>query len=467
MTAEARERPQPALLLRWLPPLAIAMVFLVHDSRRLWAPFGPSHDGFNAALFMTGGRAIVEEGLIASELGATSQTPSGDRVVYAHHPPLIYIASALAYTLPGPVEARARLPAVVAALSTLFLTVILLQRCGVASGPAAMGLLLAFGTPMFLVFGAVTEPDALGLVPMTGLTLLWQRLREGTQVRGWALGSVAAAGALTSWHVCLFAALLGAALLVERRPAAAVAVLLGATAGAVLTSLWMLWAYQGDISGFFHRALLRAGVGGQNRVGTLQMVGQQIHYLRDLFPVGRGLVVVVAGSGLLDRRTRPLVAVSLGTVLAYTLVFKNGAYDHSYWLYPVLLPLALGAAVVAAAASRWLASSRLPRLAPTALGGTLTLAVALGIRRVSDEQLQDAIGAAVGAQARDIAWPEGQRYAYHTLGGRGSTDLLPWLRFYARREPFGVDGPASVPRGQVVLRMVDGRLRVEPGERWP
>jgi len=467
MTAGVRERPQLALLLRWVPPLAITMVFLVHDSRRLWAPFGPSHDGFNAALFMTGGRAIIEEGLIASKLGAASQTLSGDRVVYAHHPPLIYIASALAYTFPGPVEARARLPAVVAALSTLFLTVILLQRSGVASGPAAMGLLIAFSTPMFLVFGAVTEPDALGLVPMTGLTLLWQRLQGGSEIRAWVLGSVAAAGALTSWQVCLFAALLGAVLMVEGRRSAAVAVLLGTTVGAGLTSLWMLWAYQGDISGFVDRALLRAGIGDQDRVGTLQMVRQQLRYLHDLFPVGRGLVVVVAALGLLDRRTRPLVAVSLGTALPYALVFKNGAYDHSYWLYPLLLPVALGAAATADAVSSWLARRSIPRFAPAALAAGLVAALALQVWPPSPDEMQNRIGAALGAQARVLDWPEEQRYAYHTLGGHGATDLLPWLRFYARREPFGVDGPAAVRRSQVLLRMVDGRLRLERGQREP
>jgi len=97
-----RGRPGPRL---WIAAAATAVVFLGHDTHRLWAPFGPSHDGFNAALFMTGGRAIVEEGPIESKLGASSRTLFGDRVVYAHHPPLIYLASALAFTLPGPVEA--------------------------------------------------------------------------------------------------------------------------------------------------------------------------------------------------------------------------------------------------------------------------------------------------------------------------------------------------------------------------
>src|SRR5256885_14868 len=209
------------------------------------------------------------------------------------------------------------------------------------------------------------------------------------------------------------------------------------------------------------------GAGDSDRVSILQAARQQLRYLRDLFPVGSWLVVAVAGLGLLDRRTRPLVAVSLGTVLGYAVVFKNGAYDHSYWLYCLLLPLPLGAAVAADAVSRWLARHRLPRLAPAAFAAPLVVALALTVWRPSNDQGQNRIGAALGAQARAIDWPGGQRYAYHTFGGDGYTDLLPWLRFYARREPFGIDGPASVPQGQVVLRLVDGRLRADPGERQP
>ena len=52
-------------------------------------------------------------------------------------------------------------------------------------------------------------------------------------------------------------------------------------------------------------------------------------YFSDLFPVGGWLVVPVAAFGLFDRRTRSLVAVSLGTVLAYALLFRNGAYDRT------------------------------------------------------------------------------------------------------------------------------------------
>jgi len=140
-----RGRPGPLL---WIAAAATVLVFLGRDAHRLSAPFGPSHDGFNAALFMTGGRAIVEEGPIESRLGASSRTLFGDRVVYAHHPPLIYLASALAFTLPGPVGAPARLPAVVSGLGVLFVTVILLHPSGGGAAAGAVALVMASGLPL-------------------------------------------------------------------------------------------------------------------------------------------------------------------------------------------------------------------------------------------------------------------------------------------------------------------------------
>jgi hypothetical protein len=449
----------------WIAAAGIAAVLIGHDAARLWAPFGPSHDGFNAALFMTGGRAIIEEGPLASQLGASSRTLAGDRVVYAHHPPFIYLASAGAYLAPGPVELRARLPALLAAFAALGLTVLVLCRCELGSGAVAMGALIAFASPMFYVFGAVTEPHIMGLPFMAGLTLMWQRLRLGQQVPVWVLAAVALGGALTSWQAALFGGVVGAALFVEQRRAAGAAVWLGTAVGVSLTGLWILWAYQGHPGDFLSRALLRAGAGAEDRVTILQMARQQASYLREGFPVGFWLTLPVLIWGVVDHRTRALVVITLGTVMAYAIAFKNGAYDHSYWLYSLLLPLALGGAAATAAVARWLATREFSRLVPLRWGVAVALVGALGFTmwRPSNDSEPDRIGATLGAEARTVAWPPQQRYAYHSFGGEGPTDLLPWLRFYAQREPMGVDGPDSIPRGAVLLQMVDGHLRVTPG----
>jgi hypothetical protein len=450
----------------WIAALAVTLLFVGHDPRRLWAPFGPSHDGFNAALYMTGGRAIVEEGPLASKLGASSGTLSGDRVVYAHHPPLVYLEDAVALVVFRSPEIAARLPALVSSIVVVVLLVLVLAACGLPPGSAALGLLIAFATPMFMSFGAVTEPHALGLAPTAALTLLWQRIRLGSEPPSWTLGSVAALAVLTSWDAALFAVSVAVFLWIGNRRRAAIVVLIGVTASSLLVAVWILWAYHGDLSEFFQRALHRVGAGDTGRVTLWQATRRQIGYFSDLFPVGKWLVVLVAALGLLDRRTSPLVGASLGTVLGYALLFRNGAYDHGYWLYCILLPLALGAAVAVDTVSRLLASISWLRWTRPALAAGLIVVLGIKVWRPSDEQNHQRYAAVIGAEARSVRWPPTELYAYHAFGGGGGpTDILPWVLFYSRRQPFGVEGPQSVPRGEVVLRMVNGQLVSVPGEK--
>jgi hypothetical protein len=83
ITLEARAcratYPRPAPLL-WCTAVGIGSLFLGYDSQRS-APFGPSHDGFNASVYLTGGRAILEDGPLESRLGAASRTIGGYRVI--------------------------------------------------------------------------------------------------------------------------------------------------------------------------------------------------------------------------------------------------------------------------------------------------------------------------------------------------------------------------------------------------
>ena len=109
----------------------------------------------------------------------------------------------------------------------------------------------------------------------------------------------------------------------------------------------------------------------------------------------------------------------------------------------------------------WLARTR------PLVGAALIVVLGIKVWRPSDEQGQQRYAAAIGAEARSLRWPPTQLYAYHAFGGGGPTDMLPWVLFYSRRQPFGVDGPQSVPRGKVVLRMVDGKLVTVPGEKAP
>ena len=450
-----------------LSAMAIAAIFLGHNPQRLSAAFGPSHEGFNTAVSMIGGRAIVDDGFLGSRLGAVSRTTAGDHVVYAHHPPLVYVASAAALVAPGSVETDARLPAIAASLLTLSLMTLLLLECGFHPVAAAMGLLTAFATPMFFVFGAMTEPLILGLAPMTALVLFWQRLRRGADPPFWAFGVVAGVATVASWEAGLFAAVVAVVLLVGRHRAAGFTVLLGCAAGAILTGLWILWAYHGDLGEFLDRAFLRAGGSDVARVSVRQAVRRQMNYFGDVFPIGGWFAIFVAGFGLFDRRVRPLVAASLGTVLGYAVLFRNGANDHPYWLFCVILALALGAAAAADALGRMLGRNRIALGLGLVLIVSLVVALGVTVWRPSGQEQQDRLGATIGAEARALRFPDQQRYAYFLNGSdhdTGTTDLLPWLFFYSRREPFAVGGPLAVPRGQLVLRFLGGHPHAEPGE---
>ena len=166
--AEATHRghPWPGALL-FCAVVGIALLFIGRDAARIRAPLGPSHDGFNAALYISGGRSLLEDGPFASSLGARVRMPSGDVVVYAHHPPLVFVADAAAAAVLGPTETAARLPAVVFSLFVLLLLAFVLRACGLRTGPSAIAVVFAFATPMFQMFGATTEPHVLGLAPMT------------------------------------------------------------------------------------------------------------------------------------------------------------------------------------------------------------------------------------------------------------------------------------------------------------
>jgi hypothetical protein len=158
------------------------------------------------------------------------------------------------------------------------------------------------------------------------------------------------------------------------------------------------------------------------------------------------------------------VAVSLGTVLGYALLFKNGAADHDYWLYCILLPLTLGTASAVDQVARAFERVSLPE-PPLVIAIALLVALGVHVWQPSGEEKQRQWAAGVGAQARAIEWPSGQRYAYHMFGDLGPTDILPWLLYYSRRQPYGVEGPQSVPDNETVLRSTDGRLIPERGEQ--
>src|SRR5919202_1472934 len=110
---------------RWLGLLflaAFSLVFLVRvGGGRLVAPFGDSGDGYNGATWSSGSRALRDDP-VGSRLGARSPEEPYGFATYAHHPPLIYLATAGAQAInPSHPELAARLLAASSTLVSAFL----------------------------------------------------------------------------------------------------------------------------------------------------------------------------------------------------------------------------------------------------------------------------------------------------------------------------------------------------------
>jgi hypothetical protein len=138
----------------------------------------------------------------------------------------VYLEDAAGLAVLGTPEIAARVPAVISSLVLVVLLALLLAACGLPAGASAIAVLFTCATPMFLLFGAMTEPHVLGLAPTAALALLWQRTRCGFTPRLWTMGIVAAVATLTSWQAGLCAVCVAAALLIvhrRRQPAFAAA----------------------------------------------------------------------------------------------------------------------------------------------------------------------------------------------------------------------------------------------------
>jgi len=90
----ARGSPRPPALALFL---LAALLFLGFSARVIPAPFGESHDGRNAGVWASGSRSLIQRGPVASRLG----TRSPENGVYANHPPLLYIETALFQVVGG------------------------------------------------------------------------------------------------------------------------------------------------------------------------------------------------------------------------------------------------------------------------------------------------------------------------------------------------------------------------------
>lgn len=414
-----------------------AAVFLAVALPRAAAPFGDSHDGRNAAQWALGTAAIREEGVVESRLGAVR----GDGSVYANHPPLIYAATAASESVAGERPLATRLPAVLASLAAVGLLFALVRQRGVPPVPAATGVVLALGAPMFVVYGAMLDTPMLGFPLAILLLLWWDRARSAGTPRPVAVAVTACAASLASWEASLLTAVLAiTGLIVDRgRPGrrASVAAIGGMAAGTALIGLWQLAVHR-SLGPIAHELLRRSGTEG-GTASLLTSLDNQQAWLRDTFsePV---LAAAVAGLvvALHDTRTRAVTAASLVTCLTYALVLHDGAAFHDYWSYWLLLPFGLGFGV---GVERFLRATRQAGVRTAVSGGVVSILVGglvvASASGASGAALSIETGQAAGRLVAGARYPAEQGVAWYV---GEFAEPLTWLAYATGREPAAVDG---------------------------
>lgn len=445
--------------------LLACLLFLGYGARMIVAPFGDSHDGRNGGLWAVASRALREDGPVRSRLG----TRAPEHGIYANHPPLIVVETAVAEALGAGSRAATRAPAWLGSLVALGLLAALLRGRGLAPGAVGIAVLLTAAMPMFLVFGTMLDTPVTSLPFGLAVLLLWDRARQGRPVRRTLVALVVALAVLAGWQSLLVAAVVASWALIRlvrdrdrRRRSFELPFIVGALVGAAALLVWLWWAFGGTVRPLVDAYLTRAGQGAQP-VALADLLREQRKDLGAMFGLVGLLGLVGIGVALARRPTRALATVALALTVPYPLVLRTGAMNHEYWDYWFLLPVAVGLAAGADFLMHRLGGERFVVAGACALSGVLALGAWLepgpagwGARR----------GVAAGELAQAAALAPGQEYAWYA-GAVG--EEAHWLGLATRRlvryVAFEDAGRLAVERpGDLVLlalaACVDGALQI-------
>ncbi len=426
---------------------AFSLLFLVRvGGERLAAPFGDSGDGYNGATWSSGSRALRNDP-VASRLGARSPEEPYGFATYAHHPPLIYLATAGAQAItPSHPELAARLLVASSTLVSAFLLFGVLLQLGVRTSIAVGGVVLGYCVPMLFTFGTMLDTTTLAMAPAAGYLLVWVRSHRGVG-RASTVGVLAGVLCLGSWEGVILVVATGALTMFGRRTeasrATAAAIAWGAAVGLALTWTWLLWA-NGSLDVVFQFGKLRVA-GDQSGVETATLtesIVRQSHHLVALFGVALILGPPAFVAAIRMARYRMVETALLVTVGLYSLVFFSGAAYHAHWNYWLMLPLAVGFAALGEAIAS--------RPAILVIAGAVVGAVSIVFSLVyhSSEEAALRRGTSVGRQLASAAWPVDQPLAYASEERYSS---FPPLAYYAGRPAALVDETSADPRHLVLF----------------
>lgn len=323
--------------------------------------------------------------------------PPLEAVTYAHHPPLkqfLTIASVGAF---GDSPAAVRITDFLLGVATVAFLAAVLRAVGMSWGPTLLAVLAMVSTGFFWVYARM----GISFSMILALTAAIAWLRQAAHPPRWALVGAGVLAALTAMHSWIAVASLALLLpwlfwgtlqrrrwvtdvaavntwpdgtthtvLEERRsdttreagvadwirlgwsPALA-AVTAGAMLGGLLTAAWLLNAT--DISELSERVAFRTG----NDVSTAAEQAQFTfgEFLRRQWTFAghelltswwlRLLFLPALIAGLVDRRTRGPVVVTLAVAMSLTFALQQGAWIHRLWNFPWVAPTSIGIAALA------------------------------------------------------------------------------------------------------------------------
>lgn len=280
----------------------------------VWLPgvagrFGPGHTGFNGAMWGLSVHAIDSAGLVGSKFGAVR-----GEAIYGSHPPLLSVVLWLTRLVLGRGEWPMRLSMIAAAVLALALLYRLCVALGATSTGAALGVVVAATTGVFLCYGAMIDTWVLGF-PFGLVVLL--TVADG-RVTPWRLAGAVACG-LCSWQgVVLVALVIPVAVARFGWRHRFVACLLAGVAGAVLYRSWVSsgggrfdvgWPFDDDALAAFGPALVLAPLA-------------------------------------LWAKDRAVAAVMVAAPLVYGAAFSGKADVHAYWMFWLVGAIAVGMAVL-------------------------------------------------------------------------------------------------------------------------
>jgi hypothetical protein len=420
--------------------VAFSLLFLVRvGGGRLAAPFGDSGDGYNGATWSSGSRALRDDP-IASRLGARSPEEPYGFTTYAHHPPLIYLATAGAQAIiPSHPELAARLLAASSTLVSAFLMFGVLLQLGARASIAACGVVLGFCVPMLFTFGTMLDTTTLAMAPAAGYLLAWVRSIRGVGSTPMA-GVLAAVLCLGSWEGVILVVATGALTAfgsrAESSRATAVAIAWGAVVGLTLTWSWLLWA-NGSLDVVFEFGKLRVA-GDESGVETATLPESVVRQSRHLVAL-LGMAAILAPPAFVAAirmaRYRMVETALLVTIGLYSLVFFSGAAYHAHWNYWLMLPLAVGFAALGEA----IASRPGGLVVSGAVVGTISIVFSLVYN--SNEEVTLRRGISVGRQLASAAWPIDQPLAYASE----RYSAFPPLTYYSGRPAALVEETSADP----------------------